>query len=573
MIAGVAHRDDTQFRVLIVDDDATILGLLKELVSMVPDVKVFTAASPEEAMKLAVGENIDIIFTDVHMPGVTGLEMIQDFISLQKTPEVVVMTAFPSGDIATKAMEVGAAALLSKPFEDISIVELELNKAIKKILRQRAAAEEVSKKKEELSKRANQEADNDPILKISLGESVSVPDPTPSLLTCSSQPPDLPRDEIARPVVAERKVYAQNLIEPFVEVEIRRSLRNKKQFSLGMIEIPQNTQANSDQERVSFRQSRLFALQACFRNSDCLFDFDGESIAAIAFECNKTGAEVLEFKLAQAGFEFNGFATFQTNADDLGSLLEKSRMAVNEKRKTRIILLEPDEFFGRVVHNMLSDPRYHVVWARDYVQAYKEIQTNAELMKIGILSLSQDPKQWELLARMKKEALVNFPLILFTDVALSEALKAQLQALGVRAIVRKGAGHEEFLYVIQSFIMQSSAIVARKNPRALVTIPLIYKTEAAEVSSNSFTVSRDGIFIRELNPLPTGTKLKVELLIPGRKTPLNVSGEVIYSVPYFIGVTRIHVPGMAIKFMDLKEPDQQELDKFIASTLTSYLIG
>jgi len=569
--AGVALRDETQFRVMIVDDDPTILSLVKEVVSMVPGVKVFTASNPADAMKMAVGESIDIIFTDVHMPGVTGLEMIQDFISLQRTPEVVVMTAFPSGEIATQAMEVGASALLSKPFEDISLVEMELDKAIKKILRQRAAAEGVVKKKEELSKRVTQADDNDPILKVSLGEAPPPASNVPGIPILAPEKSVEPANSSAP--ISIRKIYAQNLLEAFVEVEMHRCNRNQKQFALGVIEIPENVQASSEEERRNFRQARLAALQNCFRYSDCLFEYDGETIVVLAFECNRAGAGVLEFKLAQAGFDFNGFSVYPNEAGDFNALVERSRRAVNEKRKTRILLLEPDEFFGRVIHNMLSDPRYHVTWSRDYTEAYKEVQANSERIKIGVLSLSQDSKQWELLARLKKEALVRFPLVLFTDVVLSDPLKAQLQALGIRAIVRKGAGHEEFLYVIQSFIMQSSAIVARKNPRALVTVPLIYRTESAEVSSNSFTLSRDGIFIRELNPLPTGTKLKVELLVPGRKGPLHVSGEVIYSVPYFIGVNRIHVPGMAIKFTDLQEPDQLELDKFIASTLTSYLIG
>ena len=267
MTAGVALRDETQFRVLIVDDDATILGLIKEVVSMVPGVKVYTASNPEEAMKMAVGENIDIIFTDVHMPGVTGLEMIQDFISLQKTPEVVVMTAFPSGEIASKAMEVGAAALLSKPFEDISIVEMELDKAIKKILRQRAAAEGVLKKKEELSKRPNQEVDNDAILRISLGEVPPVNQSAGVGVPLEFIPPPH-----VTPQAPLRKIYPKSLLEAFVEVEIHRSNRNKKQFALGVIEIPENTQANSESERLAYRQSRLLALQTCFRNSDCIFE-------------------------------------------------------------------------------------------------------------------------------------------------------------------------------------------------------------------------------------------------------------------------------------------------------------
>lgn len=155
-------------KVLIVDDDLTILSLLKEIVGMVPGVEVFTAARPDEAMKVIVSGSVDIVFTDIHMPGVTGLEMIQDIISLQQCPEVIVMTALPSGEIAQRAMELGASSLLAKPFEDIKLVELELDKAIKKVIRKRSTADEVAKKKAELAKIQPIEVDDDPVMQVSL---------------------------------------------------------------------------------------------------------------------------------------------------------------------------------------------------------------------------------------------------------------------------------------------------------------------------------------------------------------------------------------------------------------------
>lgn len=568
-------KDDTNFRVLIVDDDATILNLLRDLVSMVPGVTVFTASKAEDGMKVAVGEQIDIVFTDVHMPGLTGIEMIRDFISLQKTPEVIIMTAYPTGEIAQQAMELGASSLLSKPFDDIALVELELDKAIKKILRQRASADSVQQKKAEL-KSTQKEVDNDPMMKLSLGSDTastelvsSDPAKIPSAPTQSSGAPSAPRE------IKDRRIYDHSLLRPLFEIEVERCRRYKRQFAFGLIEIPENTQLQTSEEKKRFREEQIRKLQSCFRTSDVVMNYQGDSFSALGFECNKTGVGVVEFKLAQAGFDFTGFSVYPTDATTLEDLEEKARRALNEKRRYKVLVIEPEEFFGRIVGNMLSDPRYAVHWSQDYEDAYRYAHSNSEQIKLCVLSLSQDPKQWELLARMKKECLIQWPILLFTEVALNEKLKTQLQQLGIRAIVRKGAGHEEFLYVVQSFVMQASSIVIRKNPRALVTVPVLYKEgrpEAQEVSSNSFTLSREGMFIRELNPLPTGTRLSVDLFIPGRKDPVKAQGEVIYSVPYFIGVNRIHVPGMAIRFIDLPETAQQELDRFIASTLTSYLI-
>lgn len=556
-MAEAVQNAEYQFKVLIVDDDLTILSLLKELVSMVPGCEVITASQPDEAMKTIIGENVDIVFTDVHMPGVTGIEMIKDILSLEQCPEVIVMTAYPSGDIAMNAMELGASSLISKPFEDISIVELELDKAIKKILRQRSAAQEVEQKKKELSAKSSGEVDQDEPMKVELP---SIADETVSEDTAES------------PKAPEAKIYPQSILEPLFEIEVQRCKRSKKNFTLGYVDIPDNLQLKTKEDKEKFRQSQIDRLRSCFRNSDVIIDAGKDGFIVLGFECNKPGSHVLEFKLNQAGFQNFGFGVYPVDGEDFKSLSESARSSLVDKRKHRIVLLEQDEFFGRIVQNMLVDPKYHVTWAKSIDEAKKHIQQHSEQIKIFIISLTKDPKQWEMLATMKKEGLTQWPILLFTDVALDEKIKKQLHKLGVKALIRKGASQEEILYVVQSFIMLPSVSVIRKNPRALVTLPVVYRHGDREVSSNTFTLSRDGVFIREMNPVPTGEELEIEVLIPGRKGPIKTQGEVIYAVPYFVGVSRIHVAGMAIRFKGLPDAERKELDEFISNAMTGYLI-
>lgn len=557
------------FKVLIVDDDLTILSLLKEIIAMVPGVEVFTASRPDEAMKIILSDSVDIVFTDIHMPGVTGIEMIEDIVALDKTPEIVVMTAYPSSEIAHSAMELGASSLLAKPFEDISLVELEVDKAIKKILRQRASAAEAEEKKKELAQiNAKSKEGKDPALPVSLPHQNSADIPVADSEVIPNSAERMDSDTPLQPCI----LHPPELLEPLVEIEILRCQRSKRQFALGFVDLPENLSVKSRSEREAYEKEQLSILQTCFRTSDVAIDAKKDGIAVIGFECNKPGSHVLEFKLTQAGFQYHGFAVYPNDGQDYQSLYRKARASLQDKRRYRIVVLEPEEFFGRIVQNMLSDPKYNVTWLKDTEEANKHIDQFSENIRIFVLSLSKDPKQWGMLANWKKQSLSNWPIILFTDVSLNDSLKSQLQKLGVKAIVRKGASQEEFLYVIQSFIMQPSVSVIRKNPRALVTLPAVYRFEAKEVSSNTFTISREGVFIRELNPPPPGSQIDIELFIPQQKTPIKCKGEVIYSVPYFVGVSRIHVAGMAIKFLNLPEAQKQVLDQFIASALTSYLI-
>jgi|GEM_PF-3602336 len=565
-MAEAVKSEDYQFSVLIVDDDLTILSLLKELVGMVPGCDVITASKLEDAMKQIVQRNVDIVFTDIHMPGVTGIEMIQDILSLEHSPETIVMTAYPSSEIAVKAMELGASSLVAKPFEDISIIELELDKAIKKILRQRASAHEVELKKAEIAKKALFDLDKDPVMKVSI--------PTPEEMKAASQSASSnPASNEEYPASSqEKKIYKWELIEPMVDIEMARCQRYKRQFTLGFVDIPENLQLKTRQERESFKQNQIEKLKSCFRNSDVLVDAEEDGFAILGFECNKPGSHVMEFKLIQAGFANVGFSVYPGDGSDFKSLFDAAKSAVQEKRKHKIVILEPEEFFGRIIQNMLTDPKYHVTWLRSADEAYKYVQDQSESIKIFIISLSKDAEQWKLLARLKKENLTRWPILLFTDVALDEGLKKQLQQLGIKALIKKGASQEEFVYVVQSFIMLPSVNVIRKNPRALLTLPVIYRADGNEVSSNTFTLSRDGVFIREMNPLPPETKLELELLIPGRKGPIKSKAEVLYAVPYFVGVSRIHVAGMAVRFVDLPDAQKSELDQLVSNALTGYLI-
>ncbi|PIR22934.1 MAG: hypothetical protein COV44_05365 [Deltaproteobacteria bacterium CG11_big_fil_rev_8_21_14_0_20_45_16] len=556
----IASQPDYSFHVLIVDDDITILGLLKEIVSLVPGCQVSTASKPDDAMQFIIKGGVDIVFTDVHMPGVTGIEMLEDILSLEKSPELIVMTAYPTGEVAQSAMELGASSLLAKPFEDISLVELELDKAIRKLLRQRASSQEVVAKKEELKKKnPNPEVDNDPVMKVSLPSQSS--EATPASVN------SYPSEE-----GYQKKLYPLSLLEPMVEIEVQRCSRNNRPFTLGFVDIPENLQLKAADERAAFRQSQVDKLLSCFRNSDVVIDAEKDGFVILGFECNKPGSNVLEFKLAQAGFQHFGFSVYPTDGKNYAELCRTARNGLQDKRKHRIVLFEAEEFFGRIIQNMLVDPKYAVTWVRSADEAYVESLKHSENIRLMMLSLTKDPKSWEMLAKIKKEGLSQFPIVLFTDVPLDQKIKAQLHKLGIKALIRKGASQEEILYVVQSFIMQPSVTMMRRNPRALVTLPVVYRVDGREVSSNTFTLSRDGVFIRDMNPPPTGTHVEIELLIPGRRGPIKAKAEVLYSVPYFVGVSRIHVAGLAARFVGLAEEFRVELDEYVASALTGYLI-
>jgi two-component system chemotaxis response regulator CheB len=104
-------------RVLIVDDSATMRGLIAATLRADPEIEVVgQAADPLEARQLIKDLNPDVITLDVEMPNMSGLEFLEKLMRLRPMPVVMVSTLTARGAEATlNALELGAVDCLAKP--------------------------------------------------------------------------------------------------------------------------------------------------------------------------------------------------------------------------------------------------------------------------------------------------------------------------------------------------------------------------------------------------------------------------------------------------------------------------
>lgn len=102
--------------VLIVDDQAGVRYLLKIIVEE-SGHRAFTACNGLEAVELACSIRPDLIFMDVKMPMMGGLEALDRIKALVPETNVVIMTAFSSEETVVQAMQKGALTCIVKPFD------------------------------------------------------------------------------------------------------------------------------------------------------------------------------------------------------------------------------------------------------------------------------------------------------------------------------------------------------------------------------------------------------------------------------------------------------------------------
>jgi len=114
--------------ILVVDDEPNYLIVLAELLKE-EGFEVITAERGEDGLKIAEDTDLDLVITDMRMPGMDGLELLQAVKSHNKDLPVIMITAFGEVEKAVVAMKAGAYNYLVKPFNNDELL-LNIRKAI-----------------------------------------------------------------------------------------------------------------------------------------------------------------------------------------------------------------------------------------------------------------------------------------------------------------------------------------------------------------------------------------------------------------------------------------------------------
>jgi DNA-binding NtrC family response regulator len=99
---------------VIIDDNPGSLELLSTALAQ-EDLTIFTALDPEEGIEIVYREHPQIVLTDLVMPGITGLEVLDRVVEFDPAIDVVLMTAHYSSESAVEAIRRGASDYLNKP--------------------------------------------------------------------------------------------------------------------------------------------------------------------------------------------------------------------------------------------------------------------------------------------------------------------------------------------------------------------------------------------------------------------------------------------------------------------------
>ena len=110
-------------RILMVDDEPNMLGLLSRIITEVNGCTVMTESNPLEIPALLEQRNFDLIIADLKMPGMDGFDILRLVRDGRRPEKVIIITAFGSLESMSEAIALGAFAYIIKPFKKDRLLE------------------------------------------------------------------------------------------------------------------------------------------------------------------------------------------------------------------------------------------------------------------------------------------------------------------------------------------------------------------------------------------------------------------------------------------------------------------
>ncbi len=109
-------------RMLVVDDEPNMLRLLKTILTDRTGYEVTTTNNPLEVSKLVQEEPFDLVITDLKMPLVDGMDLIDIIKKINAELPIIIITAYGTIETAEEAIQKGAYDFITKPFRKETIL-------------------------------------------------------------------------------------------------------------------------------------------------------------------------------------------------------------------------------------------------------------------------------------------------------------------------------------------------------------------------------------------------------------------------------------------------------------------
>lgn len=124
--AGKSQPASRSLDVLVVDDEVNVGNLLRDALVR-HGHRVVTFTDGQRAVEEAARRSFDVVFLDIRMPGMNGLQTLKALHRLLPKATVIMITGYAESELVDQSLESGAFICLSKPLSIFEVVDLVQN--------------------------------------------------------------------------------------------------------------------------------------------------------------------------------------------------------------------------------------------------------------------------------------------------------------------------------------------------------------------------------------------------------------------------------------------------------------
>ena len=146
----------------------------------------------------------------------------------------------------------------------------------------------------------------------------------------------------------------------------------------------------------------------------------------------------------------------------------------------------------------------------------------------------------------------------------SQVVLEKVKILKPRDFIVENSPTEEIVFRLNNILFEENGV--RKNYRALVNIVVHCDYMQDFFDTESFTISRDGIYLKTERNLPRDANLFITFRLPAGNRDFATMGNVLYTITPNSPKPRISPPGSALYFVDLKSDERDLIDESIRGT-------
>ncbi len=144
------NRSIESAKILVIDDEPSTVLMVRKLLSQANYMHVQTLTEPENAFDQIRSDLPDLVLCDIHMPGVTGLDILSQVRQNVETKQIpiVVLTSSTEADVKIKCLNLGATDFLNKPVNASELIARVRNTLLAKAHVNRLASQSIQLERE-----------------------------------------------------------------------------------------------------------------------------------------------------------------------------------------------------------------------------------------------------------------------------------------------------------------------------------------------------------------------------------------------------------------------------------------